>query len=138
MSTSAPPLVRPSRTWEVLCHVAALSAYIGVPLGNVFGPLIVWLMKKAESSEVDEHGREALNFQISVCIYLAILAVLGFFTFLGTMVPLLGLLGVPVMFLLGMAGIALGIANVVLIIVAAVKASNGESFRYPLNLRLIR
>jgi uncharacterized Tic20 family protein len=106
------------RTWGMLCHLSALAAFI-FPLGNIFGPLIVWLVKKDESPFVDDQGKESLNFQISFtiyCIFAAILAVI--------------LIGFILL-------IALGIAFLILVIIAAVKANEGEKFRYPFTIRLI-
>jgi len=77
-------------------------------------------MKKNEYPFVDEQGKESLNFQISVTIYSIPLFVLIFV-----------LIGIPLLILLLAA-------DVILVIVAAVKASNGESFRYPLTIRLIK
>lgn len=105
--------------WEVLCHVSALAGYI-IPFGNIIGPLVVWLMKKAESAEVDYHGKEALNFQISVAIY----AIIG-------LLLVLVVIGIPLL-------IALGIANIVFMIIAAIKASNGERYRYPCTIRFVK
>ncbi len=82
-------------------------------------PLVVYLAMRQESDYVAENAREALNFHISVLIYglvcvLLLLVVIGF--------PLL---------------IGLGIGSFVLAIIGAVKASNGECYRYPLTLRLV-
>lgn len=119
-SSHLPPAsAPPSRTWEVLCHVSALAGYI-IPFGNIIGPLVVWLMKKAESAEVDYHGKEALNFQISVAIY----AIVG-------LLLVLVVIGIPLL-------IALGIANLVFMIIAAIKASNGERYRYPCTIRFVK
>ena len=107
------------RTWGMFCHLAALSMFV-IPLGNIIGPLIVWLIKKDESSFVDEQGKESLNFQISVTIYCFVAAILVLFV-----------IGI---FLL----IGIGILTMVLIIVAAIKANNGESFEYPLTIRFLR
>jgi hypothetical protein len=90
-----------------------------VPFGNILGPLIVWLIKKSEIPSVDAHGKESLNFQISVLIYLAVSAVL-----------VLVLVGVFLM-------MAIAIAAIVLVVIAAIKASNGELYRYPLTIRFI-
>jgi uncharacterized Tic20 family protein len=106
------------RTWGMLCHLSALAVFI-FPLGNIFGPLIVWLVKKDESPFVDDQGKESLNFQISFtiyCIFAAILIVI----FIGIILL-----------------IALGIAFLILVIIAAVKANEGEEFRYPFTIRLI-
>lgn len=109
----------PSRTWEVLCHVSSLAGFI-IPFGNIIGPLIIWLMKRAESAEVEYHGKEALNFQISMTIYAAISAIL-ILVFIGFV-----LLGI------------ICLVSVILTIIAAVKASNGERYQYPLTIRLIK
>lgn len=117
--TTLPPAPVQSRTWEVLCHVSALAGYV-IPLGNIIGPLLIWLIKRAEVPDVDAHGKEAMNFQISVTIY-AVVCLLLVFVVIG-------------FFLL----IALGIAALVLTIIASIKASSGELYRYPLTIRLIK
>jgi uncharacterized protein len=109
----------PDRVWVLLCHLTALTLFIGIPFGNIIGPLIVWLVKKQEFSSVDAHGKESLNFQISMTIY-TIIAGLSVFV-------LVGFILLP----------AVLIANLVLVIIAAIKASNGEFYRYPLTMRLI-
>ncbi len=91
-----------------------------IPFGNIIGPLVVWLIKRAEIPAVDAHGKEALNFQISVAIY-AIVCLLLMFVVIG-------------IFLL----MALGIAALILVIIAAIKASSGELYRYPLTIRFIK
>jgi hypothetical protein len=72
METSypTPPLSAPAvtnvRTWNALCHVSALlGVFLHFP-GHLLGPLIVWLAKRGDSPEIDAHGKEALNFQISM------------------------------------------------------------------------
>ncbi len=108
----------PERSWEVLCHLAPLVGYLMV-FGGVLGPLIVWLVKKAEYPSVDAHGREVLNFQISWLIY--------------------GLLSVPLCFIVIGIPIALllYVSGFILSIVGGLKASNGEMYRYPLTLRFL-
>ena len=103
----------------MLCHLSALAGYI-IPLGNIIGPLIFWLMKKDQYPEVNRQGKESLNFQISMVIYLIISAFL-----------ILLIIGI---FLL----IALGLLNLILVIVAAVKSSQGERFKYPLTIEFVR
>ena len=104
----------------MLCHLTALSFLIGVPFGHILGPLIVWLIKKDEFSSVDDHFKESLNFQISMTIYAAIAGILTFI-FIGF--PLLAMIGV---------------ADVVLVIMATVKVNKGERYRYPCTIRLIK
>ena len=77
---------KPDRTWDILCHLLALSGFVAVPLGNILGPLVIWLIKKEQLPSVDAHGKESLNFQISMTIY-AIVAALSIFAIVG-FVPL--------------------------------------------------
>ena len=107
------------KNYGMLAHLLAFSGFI-IPFGNIIGPLVIWLMKKDESPFVDHHGKESLNFQISLIIYLVISIILCF--------VLIGFLLLA----------ALGIFELVMIIMAAVKANNGEEFTYPLSIRFIR
>ena len=70
--------VKADHTNAVLCHLLSLCGYVGIPFGNVLGPLIWWLFKKDSDPEVDLHGKESLNFQISVTIYLIAAGLLVF------------------------------------------------------------
>ena len=108
------------RTWAMIAHLAALAVFIGIPFGNILGPLVVWLIKKEESSFVDDQGKEALNFNISVTIYAFAAAILI-------------LLVIGIILLIG-----IGIAMIVFIIMAAIKANSGEEYRYPLTIRFIK
>jgi len=101
-------------------HLSALSAFIGVPLGHVVGPLVLWLIKKDQNPTLDAHGKEALNFQISSMIYACVSALLIF--------VLIGIFLLP----------AVLIANFALTIVGAVKANNGEFYRYPLTIQFLK
>ena len=111
---------RQERQWGMFCHLAALSGWIGVPFGSIVGPLIVWLVKKDEHPFVDDQGKESLNFQISLLIYGIVCAILIFV-----------IVGI---FLL----IALAIYGLVMVIIASVKANQGEYYRYPLTIRFIK
>jgi len=117
------------RTWDVFCHLSSLAGLF-VPFGNIFGPLVIWLVRKDKSPSVEAHGKESLNFQLSVTLYLFIAAAVT----VGLMIVLIGFLLLP---LLIAAGIILPIVDLILVIIAAVKASNGEFYRYPFTLRLI-
>lgn len=115
------------RSTAMLAH---LSALVGLLVGvSLLGPLIVWLVKRDEDPFVDFHGKEALNFNLSVLIYGAVGGIVAFVLTLVT----LGL----ALFLIVPVFIAFFIAWIVLVIVAAVKASSGEWYRYPLTLRLV-
>ena len=109
-----------TRTWTVLCHASALIGFFVPWAGHILGPLIVWLAKRGDSPEIDGHGKESLNFQISMLIYNLIAGVLC-----------LVLIGFVIL------GI-LHILNLVLVIVASIQASEGKLYRYPITIRLIK
>jgi hypothetical protein len=115
-----PQTSKDEQNWAMYCHLAALSGFV-IPLGNVLGPLIVWVIKKDTMPLVDQHGKEALNFQITVLIAFLISALLT-----------LVLIGIVLMFVVG-------IGALVLTIMAAIKVSNGQlDYKYPFALRLIK
>jgi uncharacterized Tic20 family protein len=108
-----------SRMWAMIAHLSTLSGLV-LPFGNIIGPLLVWLVKRDEMAFVNDQAKEALNFNISMTIYGLVAAVLIF--------VLVGFVLLAV----------LGIAWLVLSIMAAVKANEGVAYRYPLTLRLIK
>lgn len=124
------PLGSPSqeeRQWALFAHLSALlGALITGGIGLFVGPLVIWLIKKDTMPFVDDQGKEALNFNITMAILGVALIVLTVIT-LGIGV----LLTIPV-------GLAASIAWLVFTIIAAIKASEGVSYRYPLTLRLIK
>lgn len=107
------------RMWAMLCHLSTFAGYI-MPFGNILGPLVIWLIKKDEYAFVDDQGKEALNFQISVTIYTLASAIL-----------ILAIIGIPLL-------IAVIIFEVVMTVIAAIKANGGEYYRYPLTIRLVK
>jgi len=119
-----------ARNWAMGCHLAALTAFVGIPFGNILGPLIIWLLKKDQYPLVDEHGKQSLNFQISVIIY-------GLVLMAAIIITALTVLLIPVAVLLGALLAAVIIADFVLVVVAAIKASNGETYQYPFTIRFI-
>jgi uncharacterized Tic20 family protein len=120
MSENPQPQAKEEQNWAMICHLAALSGFV-IPLGNILGPLIVWLIKKDTMPLVNQHGKEALNFQITVTIAMVICIVLMFV-----------LIGILLVFVVG-------IGALVLTIMAAVKVSNGQlDYKYPWTLRLIK
>lgn len=107
------------RNWAMLCHLSTFAGYL-IPLANIFAPLVVWAIKREGNPLVDDQGKEAMNFQISITLYVLVALLFS-----------LILIGIPV--LLGLL-----IADLVLTLIAAVKAGDGETYRYPATLRLIR
>ena len=111
----------------MLCHASALLGFFAPVAGHVLGPLIVWLVKRDESAEIDAHGKESLNFQISMFIYTSVLSVVCFIL----MFVLIGFLLLPLFAIIFLA-------DIVLVIIASLKASEGTLYRYPLTIRLIK
>ena len=107
------------RTWAMLSHFSAFCMFI-FPFGNILAPLIIWLIKKDEMPFVEDQAKEVLNFQISMTIYL-----------IGSIILIIVFIGIPIL-------IGLGIFNVIITIFAGIKANDGKSYRYPINLRLIK
>jgi uncharacterized Tic20 family protein len=127
-SASPPPNpAGQARTWNMLCHLSALAGFVGIPLGNILGPLLVWQLKKNEFPSVDTHGKAALNFQITITIAVAVGAaiafVLSFFC--------IGYLLFPIVMLIALAGL-------IFAIVAGIKANNGETYKYPCSIEFIK
>ncbi len=115
-------LSKDARTWAMFCHLAGLAGLLPIiPLfGSIIGPLIIWQLKKDESPFVDEQGKEAVNFQITMAICAVVSLVL--------ILVLIGLLLLP----------AVIITDIVLLLIAAVKANEGVHYRYPLSIRFIK
>ena len=108
------------QTWCVLCHASALLGVIIPGVAHIVAPLIVWLVKRNDSPEIDAHGKESLNFQLSMLIWCVISAIL-------------------VLIAIGIVAlIILGILNIVFVIVASIKASEGVLYRYPMTIRFIK
>jgi hypothetical protein len=103
----------------VLCHASALLGLFFHFLGHLLGPLIVWLVKRGDSPEIDAHGKESLNFQLSMLIYDAIAGILC-----------IVLIGIPIL-------IILWIMNTVFVIIASIRASEGQLYRYPFTIRFL-
>lgn len=121
ITTAPPPLDAPSaeeRQWGLFAHLSALIGLV-IPLGNVIGPLIIWQVKKDTMPFAAEQAKEALNFNITV----AIAAIICFILF----VVLIGMLLLPLV----------GLVWLVFTILAAIKANEGQNYRYPFALRLI-
>ena len=107
------------RNWAMLCHLSAFAGYF-FPFGGIIGPLICWLTRKDESQWVDQNGKQSMNFQLSITLYIVLAIPLCFI-----------LIGIPIV-------IFLGFLEVICIIIASVKASKGEEFKYPVTIPFIQ
>ena len=123
-----PPTGTPSaeeRQWAMFAHLAALSVFV-TGIGAVAGPLIVWQIKKNEMPFVDDQGKEATNFNITMLIVCVALWIFTIITLgIGALITIPALLVAFVGWL-------------VFTIIAALKANEGVAYRYPLSLRLIK
>ena len=101
------------RTLAILSHVLTL-------VGGIFAPLIIYLLKKDDSTYVSDHAKESLNFQITILIAV--------------------LISIPLVFIIVgiLLLIAIGILSFIFVIIASIKASDNRSYRYPINFRLIK
>ncbi|MEC7118370.1 MAG: DUF4870 domain-containing protein [Pseudomonadota bacterium] len=122
MQSNFPPVTPPTgtpdqiRQWALILH---LSQYAGllVPFANLIAPVIIWQLKKNEMPELDQHGKNVVNWNLSLLIYAAISAVL--------MLILVGFLFLAI----------LGILFLIFPLIASVKANEGTVWQYPLSIR---
>ena len=119
------------RQWAMFAHLSAIAGGLLTSntlggIGCVLGPLIIWQIKKDTMPFVTDQAKEALNFNITVALALLVLVLLGIGTLgIGFLVT------APLMLILGVAAL-------VFIVIAAVKANDGVAYRYPFALRLVK
>ncbi|MBS0264804.1 MAG: DUF4870 domain-containing protein [Planctomycetes bacterium] len=116
------------KQWALFVH---LSALIAMWLGGlaILGPLIIWLVKKDQSQFIDDQGKEAVNFHLNILIAGLLLGLLA--------VPLTLLtVGIALLLIIPVA-IALFAASIVMPILAAMKANQGEAYRYPFVVKIL-
>ena len=119
------------KQWAMFAHLSALLGGLltsgwGGSFGFFIGPLVIWLMKKDTMPFVNDQGKEALNFAITVsiaCVALLMLTILS--------LGIGALLTIPLL-------MAIGIASLVFVIMAAIKANEGVAYRYPVSIRLVK
>ncbi|WP_395740756.1 DUF4870 domain-containing protein [Prosthecobacter sp.] len=109
----SPAVSQDEKTLGIVMHVLCLVGFA------ILGPLVVWLIKKDQSSYLDRQGRELLNFQISYLLYAFASGLLCFV-----------LIGIPLLF-------AVGVATVVLTVIGIVNAAEGKVYRFPLTIRFL-
>ena len=110
-----------ARSWCIGLHLSGLSGvFLGLALAHVFVPLAIWLIKRADNPEIDATGKEVLNFQISFSIYFLVAGALCWI--------LIGFLILPIFVIIWL----------VCTILAAIRTSNGEAYRYPMTIRFLK
>jgi uncharacterized Tic20 family protein len=112
-------LTETEKNWAMFCHLAAFAGFF-FPFGGIIGPLVCWLTKKDESVWVYVNGRDSLNFQMSMLLYIVLAVPLCFI-----------IIGIPII-------VALGILKVICVVIASVRAGKGATFRYPLAIPFIQ
>jgi uncharacterized protein len=104
----------------MFCHLGGLVGHVLFGFGHVVVPLVIWLIKREQMPFVNQEGKEALNFQLSITIYLLVSGLASFFC-----------IGLVML-------VAVGIFDLVLVIMACIDVSNGKAYRYPLCIRFIQ
>ena len=115
-----------TRKWAMLCHLGGLASLVLFPTANIILPLVIWLTKRDSDPYIDDQGREAVNFQITMFLYGVLVAVLVYLL----KIILIGYLFIwlPLLVMIAQVGGS---------IVGAIRAHDGEKFRYPLILRFL-
>ncbi len=108
------------RTYAMLCHIVAFGGFFVPIVGNIVLPLVIWMIKKDNMPLVDDQGKESVNFQISISIYVLISSLLSTV-----------FVGIPFL-------IAIIIFDIIQIIVAGMAANDGRAYRYPLCMRFVK
>lgn len=113
ISAEQPEVSKNATNMAMLCHLLAIFT-------GFIGPLIIWLVKKDDDPFIDGQGKEALNFQITVLIAMIVSGLLSFVCIGFVLMP------------------AVWIADLVFCIIASIKASSGQAYRYPLSIRFVK
>ncbi len=113
------PIDRDARNWAMGCHMIALVGLLGNGIGFLLGPLILWLIKREDHPFINEQGRESVNFQLTMLLAILVCVPL---IFVG-----IGILLMPM----------IAVFDVVMVIVAGIKAADGQHYRYPLTFRFL-
>jgi uncharacterized Tic20 family protein len=118
-TNSNPLLGLTENSYIALMHVSQLAGYISFGLGFAV-PVILWMINKDNNAKVDSVGKHIINFMISMLIYYAVAGVLCCL-----------LIGIPIL-------VALGVMHLVFIIIAAIKANSGETWKYPFTVEFLK
>lgn len=119
-SVTSPNQTEEARRWAMITHLSALVGLLGNGIGFLIAPLVVWLVRKDTDPFVDDQGKEAVNFQLTMFIAAIVGIILSFV-----------LIGIPLL-------IVIGLMAIIFPIIAAVKANDGHRYRYPLTIRFLK
>jgi uncharacterized Tic20 family protein len=121
-ATPPPNAESQARMWNMLCHLGGL-----IPCIPCLVTLLIWQLKKSEFPSVEVHGKAALNFQITVLL-----------VFIAGMIASVVLSVIHLGWLISLLFPLIGLASLVLMIIAGIKANNGEDYKYPWSLELVK
>lgn len=115
------------RKWAMFCHLAGLAGLSPLlpAIGSAVAPLVIWQLKADEFPFVAEQGRRAVNFQLSMLLYVTICTII-------CLISLVGAFLIPVVFCV------VGLIDLILVLIAAVKANRGQHYRYPVTIRFFK
>jgi uncharacterized Tic20 family protein len=115
------------RKWAMFCHLAGLAGLSPLlpAIGCAVAPLVIWQLKAEEFPFVAEQGRRAVNFQLSMLLYVTI----------GTIICIASIIGA---FLVPVVWCVFGLIDVIFVLIAAVKANGGWHYRYPITIRFFK
>lgn len=116
---TAEGVTKDATTWAMVCHLSGFAGFM-FPFANIIAPLLIWGFKRSQYPYLDDQGKEAINFQISVTIYYIISAML--------ILIIVGLFLLPL----------LAAFHIIAMIIASVETAQGRPFRYPLTIRFIK
>ena len=119
IQTSGTDLEQQTRQWAMFLHLSQLAGFL-IPLAGLVIPIVIWQIKKSELPGIDAHGKIVVNWIISEIIYLLVCLLLTFV-----------LIGVPLL-------IAVGALGILFPIIGAIKANNGQVWRYPFSINVLR
>jgi len=108
-----------ARQWAFFLHLSVLAGFL-LPLAGLIAPIVIWQFKKDYLPGIDAHGKNAVNWILSAIVYTIISVLLVFV-----------IIGIPML-------VALGVVGVVFPIIAAIKANNGELWKYPLSITFVK
>jgi uncharacterized Tic20 family protein len=109
-----------AREWGMILHLSVLLGHLVAVFGGIIAPIVIWQMKKDKLPDLDQHGKNAVNWILSFFLYFAISVVLCFV-----------FIGIPLLLLLLLM-------NFVFPIIAAVKANEGRVWKYPLAIQFLK
>ena len=126
-SRHSAPISSQARNTAMVIHLSSFAGFFFPFVGNVVAPLLIWLSRRDESAFIYAHGKAAVNFQISLCIYFILSAIFVY-----------AVIGLPLFIGAIFLALALVAFWFVAVIIAVIKASNGRTYRYPLDIGFLQ